>query len=42
VVIETNVNGKSYQLNTSDLESGLYLVRLETENNFILKQLVIK
>lgn len=41
-VIEKAVNGNSYQLNTSDLESGLYLIRIETENEFILKQLVIE
>lgn len=42
VVIETKINGKECQLNTSDLISGLYLVRVETDNNFIMKQLVIE
>ncbi|MEE4256535.1 MAG: T9SS type A sorting domain-containing protein, partial [Bacteroidales bacterium] len=41
-VIEKTVNGNSYQLNTSDLESGLYFIRLETENNSIIKQLIIE
>jgi len=42
VVIEKTVNGNSYQLNTADLEAGLYTLRLQTENNFIVKQLVIE
>ena len=42
VFIETNEKGNSCQLNTSDLESGLYFIRLETENKFIMKQLVIR
>lgn len=41
-VIEKTINGNSYQLNTSDLESGLYFIRVETKNNIIMKQLVIE
>ena len=42
VIIETNIAGNSCQLNTSDLESGLYFIRIETNKNFIMKQLVIE
>lgn len=41
-VIENSVNGISYQLNTSDLESGLYFIQLQLERTSIMKQLVIE
>lgn len=41
-VIEKTINGNSSQINTSDLESGLYFIRLETKTDFVMKQLVIE
>jgi len=41
-VIEKTIKADSYQLNTSDLESGIYFIRLELENNIVMKRLVIQ
>jgi PKD repeat protein len=42
IVLEMQVNGNSCQMNTSDFKSGIYSVRIETEDGFVLKQLVIE
>lgn len=36
------VTGTDYQLNTSDLNEGLYLIKINTEKGFISKRLVIE
>lgn len=42
IVLEKKVNGNSCQLNTSEFNSGIYSMRLETEGGIVVKQLVIK
>ncbi len=42
LVIEKNVNGNSYQINTSAFESGIYSIKLETEGGTVVKKLIIK
>ncbi len=42
LVIEKNVDGNSCQLITSELESGIYSIRLKTAHKYVLKKLVIE
>ncbi len=42
LVMEQKVDGNSCQLHISDLESGIYSIRIGTENKNIMKQLVIE
>ena len=41
-VITKTVKANSYKLNTSDLESGIYFIQLEMEDNIVMKRLVIE
>ncbi len=41
-LLEMKVSGNACQLNTSDFTSGIYSVRVETEDGFLLKQLLIE
>jgi extracellular elastinolytic metalloproteinase len=42
VYTETNINNpKDYQINTSNLPSGMYILRLETSQGIIIKKVSI-
>ncbi|NQU31919.1 MAG: T9SS type A sorting domain-containing protein [Bacteroidetes bacterium] len=42
LVLDKNVDGNSCQLVTSEFESGVYSIKLETEQGFVIKQIVIE
>ena len=41
-VAEVYVNGQSARVNTSNLESGVYFIRIETANGYTTQKLVIE
>ena len=42
VVAEQMVNNNSARVNTADLESGVYFIRMETANGYTTQKLVIE